>query len=257
MSDAWWLRDPTPTLAPDEPPPVVTTDAAVPPAAPNPVPADTGPTVLRPTVLRATRRRARQLRRPGVLLASGAGVLALVLAGLGGMALAERRAPAREPVPARAVPLDNSLVTASATSVQQADGGTTYVAANTLDGDPTTAWNSNGARDGKGPGISLTYTFTRPVDLRDISLRNGYQRIRQRAGRSPVDLYSVNARVRRLRVVTDAGAWIWDLVDTRTPQTFAGAAGRTGSVRLEILAVYPSRTYPDVAISEIGFTSTP
>jgi hypothetical protein len=190
-------------------------------------------------------------------MASGSGILALVLAGLGGMALAERRAPASDPVAVHAVPLDNSIITATATSVQRADGGTTYVAANTLDGDPTTAWNSNGARDGTGPGISLTYTFRRPVDLLDITVRNGYQRIRQRAGRSPVDLYSMNARVRRLRVVTDTGAWTWDLADTRAPQTFAGAAGRTGSVRFEILAVYPSKTYPDVAISEVGFTSSP
>lgn len=226
MTDAWWLRAPT----------------------------DTGPTVVPLTRRRA--RRLRQVRRSGVLATSGAGILALVLAGLGGLALAERRAPASARVPARAVPVDRASVTATASSTQAPDGAVTYTATNTLDDDPTTAWNSNGTRDGKGPGISLSYTFTRAVDLRDITLRNGYQRTRQRAGKPPVDLYFENARVRRLRVVTDAGAWSWDLADTRTPQTFAGAAGRTGSVRLEILAVYPSRTYPDVAISEVGFTSS-
>lgn len=215
-----------------------------------------------PAVTRRSRRRsgdapARRRRPPDLIAVASAGAfLAMISAGVGGVALALRPEPTGPPTATAAVPVEPSSVAATATSVQQADGGTTYVAANTLDGDPTTAWNSNGARDGKGPGISLTYTFARPVDLQDITVRNGYQRIRQRAGKPPVDLYAVNARVRRLRVVTDAGAWIWDLADTRTPQTFTGGAGRTGSVRLEILAVYPSRTYSDVAISEVGFTST-
>jgi hypothetical protein len=80
--------------------------------------------------------------------------------------------------------------------------------------------------------------------------------MRPRPGHPPVDLYQANARVHRVRVVTDAGAWTWDLADVRAPQTFTGAAGRTGSLRLEVVSVYASKTYSDVAVSEVGFTAT-
>ena len=165
--------------------------------------------------------------------------------------------PAAGTTPAAAAPIDPATVTATASSTQDPEGGTTYTAANTLDGDPATAWNSNGAPRGRGRPVSLTYTFAQPVDLRDVVVRNGYQKVRPRPGRATVDLYPANARVRRLRVVTDGGAWTWDLADLRAPQTFAGAAGRTGSVRLEVVSVYPSATYPDVAISEVAFTAVP
>jgi hypothetical protein len=190
-----------------------------------------------------------------VLAASAVGGLVALSAGIGGIALALRPEPATAPVSERAAPVDRASVTAAASSTQTADGGSTYTAANTLDGDPATAWNSNGRRDGAGPGIRLTYTFTHPVALRGITVRNGYQKVRRRAGHAPVDLYPANARVHRVRVRTDAGSWLWDLADTRSPQTFTGASGRTSRVRLEIVSVYPSRDYPDVAISEVGFTS--
>jgi len=251
------VRAAAPTLPDQAPPELVASDDADAPA--------------KPTTVLLTRRQVRQVRslhrsvritarrhrrRPGrPALAASAALLAAVSAGVGGIALALRPAPEPPRATALDIPVDPSSVTATATSTQAADGSTTYTAANTLDGDPATAWNSNGRRDGKGPGIALTYTFARPVALRAISLRNGYQRTRQRPGRSPVDLYPVNGRVRRLRVVTDTGTWTWNLADTRAQQSFAVGAGRTGSVRLEILTVYSSKTYPDVAISEVGFTS--
>ena len=70
-----------------------------------------------------------------------------------------------------------------------------------------------------------------------------------------MDLYPANERVHRVRVVTDAGTWTWDLADVRAPQAFAGAAGRTASVRFEVVSVYPSTTYADVALSEVSFTA--
>jgi len=204
------------------------------------------------------------LPRRGVLVGVLAGAAALLLLGLATRGLVAALHPDRQGVPtgtsdgsgARVLPVDPAGVTVSASSTQHDDGDISYTAANTLDGDPATAWNSDGARDGKGPGMTLTYTVAAPIELHSISVLNGYQKVRPRPGRSALDLYPLNARVQRLRVVTDAGAWFWDLADTRSAQTFTRAAGRTGRVRLEIVSVYPSATYPDVALSEVSFTSS-
>jgi hypothetical protein len=287
--DAWWTRSPSETSTSlevdDVPePPLEIIDAAGEPV--EPVERSTGfeTTVLSRRRLRQIRElhRSRQtapgrrpLRRPvrgrpvrgrpvrgrpvRPLLAAVAAALARGSAGAG-VALALRPDPEASGPAAvaatRAVPVDRAAVSARASSTQSPEGDITYAAANTLDGDVTTAWNSNGTKDGKGPGIALTYTFTAPVALRDLTIRNGYQKVRPRPGRSALDLYPLNARVQRLRVVTDAGAWLWDVADTRSAQTFTRAAGRTGSVRLEIVSVYPSATYPDVALSEVSFTSS-
>ena len=128
--------------------------------------------------------------------------------------------------------------------------GVTYAVGNTLDGDPATAWNSDGARDGRGPGITLTYRFSSPVDLNTITIRNGYQKVRSNG----VDLWERNERVKQLEVVTDTGKWTWDLQDVRDPQTLGQKFGTTRTVRLRIREVYPSTKYLDVAISEIAFT---
>jgi hypothetical protein len=186
----------------------------------------------------------------GALVAVAAITALVVLSGHG---QSSSRGPAAGTATATAV--SRTDITATASSTQVTEGGVSYGAANTLDGDLATAWNSDGAKDGKGPGITLGYTFAHPIDLRGIVLRNGYQKVRQRPGRAPLDLYPVNERLHRVRVVTDTGTWTWDLADVRTPQTFTGAAGRTGSVRFEIVSVYASTTYPDVAVSEVAFTA--
>lgn len=197
--------------------------------------------------------------RPGrrhLILALRVAAAVVLLAGAVTVIVVRRAdPPVSPPVVAGAVLVDLGSVTATASSTQVREGETTYTAANTLDGDPSTAWNSLGRRDGPGPGISLTYTFAEPIDLSDITVLNGYQKVLRRSGRLPVDLYPRNGRVRRFRVVTDAGRRTWDLRDGRAAQTFSGAPGRTRSVRLEIVAVYPSPTYPDVALSEISFTA--
>jgi len=200
--------------------------------------------------------RSRRPRR--ALVAALVAVTSVGTASAGAVTLlrdGDRPRPATPAVVAAPARVDPATMTATASSTQDSEGGTSYAAANTLDGDPATAWNSNGAARPRGRAVTLTYTFARPVELRDVVVRNGYQKVRPRPGRAPVDLYPANARVRRLRVVTDRGAWTWDLADVRAPQTFAGAAGRTGSVRLEVVSVYPSTTYPDVALSEVAFTA--
>lgn len=146
-------------------------------------------------------------------------------------------------------PIDLTTVRAAASSVLRRDGTITYDPGNTLDGDPSTAWNSDGKRDGRGPGITLTYAFSGPVDLHSITVRNGYQKVRTK---DSVDLWRLNARVKRFQVTTDLGQWTWDLKDSREAQTLQRDFGRTETVRLKILQVYRSK-YRDVAISEIAF----
>jgi hypothetical protein len=146
------------------------------------------------------------------------------------------------------VPVGVGDVRAAASTTQQPDSGITYTAANTLDGRPETAWNS----DGQGAGATLVYTFAQPVDLRSITVLNGYQKVR--AGTSGrVDLFPLNARVRTFTVVTDAGSATWTLRDDRAPQTLTHAFGPTRTVRLRVEAVYPSRKYKDLAVSEVRF----
>lgn len=190
--------------------------------------------------------------RRSTLVAVGGGGLALLLVVVGAGLLVSRlrNQPPATGTSRTATAIDLTTVRGSATSVQRPDGGITYTVGNTLDGDPSTAWNSDGARDGRGPGISLTYDFATPVDLTRISLRNGYQKVRPNG----VDLWERNERIKRLLVVTDSGQWTWDLEDVKEPQTLAQTFGRTRSVRLKILEVYASSKYTDVAISEIAFT---
>ena len=195
-------------------------------------------------------------RRRGVAVVAGAAGLALVgvvaVAGLrssGGGGEPTSSAGAGQAAASDVSPVSRSDVHATASSTQHPDGSVSYAAANTLDGRPETAWNS----DGQGVGASLTYTFSAPVDLRSITVRNGYQKTLTRSDGSPVDLYLLNERVKAVRIVTDAGSATWTLRDDRAPQTFGHAFGTTRSVRLEVMSVYAGQKYRDLALSDVSF----
>jgi outer membrane biosynthesis protein TonB len=264
--DAWWIRRPSPTAVADDVPQVVAPPVepapmaatiALPPEAPEAEEAEQAQEAEQAAPEQAPQpARSRRLTPRRAVLGAGA-VAVVVAAGVLGWVDARRddATPAAAGTATVVAPVDPGTITAVASSTQQAQGPVGYGAGNTLDGDPATAWNSDGPLAGKSAGIALTYTFAQAVDLRSVVVRNGYQKLRQRAGRSAVDLYPANARARRVRVVTDAGTWTWDLADVRAAQTFNGAAGRTRSVRLEIVSAYSSTTYPDIALSEVGFTA--
>jgi hypothetical protein len=201
-------------------------------------------------------------RRPGTAVLAGAGAAVVVAAvAVAGLHSASRGDPEQRTAAtggtgspaAGGVPVPAGDVRAAASSTQHRDGAITYTAANTLDGRPETAWNS----DGQGAGAVLTYTFAAPVDLTSITVLNGYQKTRPGRGGTTVDLFALNQRARAVRVVTDAGSAEWTLRDDRAPQTLSRTFGRTRSVRLQVVSTYPSSKYDDLAISEVRFTAAP
>ncbi|MFZ0159945.1 MAG: hypothetical protein WAL50_13015, partial [Kineosporiaceae bacterium] len=195
-------------------------------------------------------------RSPLILIGAGVGLgLVLLVLGVLGLRLLGGRDHAGTATAATATPstVSAGIISATASSTQDPEGGITYSAENTLDGRPETAWNSDGRADGKGPGMVLTYRFADPVDLTTVTVLNGYQKTTQSAGKPGVDLFTQNGRVRTVRVTTDAGSWTWDLADVKAPQTLTKAFGRTSSVRLEVVSVYPGTKYLDLAVSEVSF----
>lgn len=144
--------------------------------------------------------------------------------------------------------VDPSRITAVASSTADSGSGR-YSIANTLDGLDSTAWNSNGARDGQ-VGLTLVYTFDTPVDVRRIDVLNGY--VRNPEGDPSV--YSRNARLREVVVRTDETQTRWTLDDRPTLQSLEAELGTTRSVTLEVVSVYEGTGFLDVALTEIAFT---
>jgi hypothetical protein len=134
---------------------------------------------------------------------------------------------------------------ATASSTLRSKGGQRYDAANTVDGDRTTAWNSDGKRVGDGVGVTLTYTFAQPVQLRHVVVENGY-------AKSP-EVYGWNERVRELEVDSGSRQEVFTLNDTKDPQELDADFGATSTVVLTVRAVYPGQRYKDLAITEVAF----
>jgi hypothetical protein len=146
--------------------------------------------------------------------------------------------------PGAPAPIDAARISARASSTlkQSADK---YVIQKTLDGREDTAWQSAG----KQAGVTLTYTFDTPVDLRSITVRNGAVRSPERGRKS----YPINARLRQVTVRTESGQRTWQLQDTPKAQTFEQPFGRTRTVRLLVEKVYPGSEFDDLALTEITF----
>jgi hypothetical protein len=134
-------------------------------------------------------------------------------------------------------------VRTSATSRLPNSGDITYDPANTVDGDAQTAWSEG--RPGPGVGETLTYRFTRPINLRRIVVLNGYAKSNE--------LFERNARVRVANIETGQGVRTANLRDTKSPQRLTFASGRTNFVKLTIERVYPGTRYADTLISEVEF----
>lgn len=148
------------------------------------------------------------------------------------------------PVPAK---VDPATITASASSTLPDEPPYTYGVKNTLDGNPETAWNDGAP--GSGAGEKLTYKFARPVRLTSIRLINGYA--------SNPTLFQQNARLRNVVLVTEAGRFPFTIGDVFDRQQFDIDFGRTSSLVIEVVSVYPGTKYEDLALSEIEFYGVP
>ena len=84
-----------------------------------------------------------------------------------------------------------SKVTAPSTSPDSADSAgrtTTYRAANVLDGDPSTAWRT----EGNASGSTLQFSFDSPVRITEVGLVNGFAKVDPHDG---TDRYTQGRRV--------------------------------------------------------------
>jgi ribosomal protein L37E len=125
----------------------------------------------------------------------------------------------------------------------------TFGVANTIDGNPATAWQSHGKPPSGNVGVRLTYTFDRPVKLARITLVNGYAQSAASFGR--------NERLKSATVTTDSGSQDWHLPDTDRPQTLDLDRAATKSVVLVVREVYLGTRFQDLAVSEIAFDAVP
>lgn len=136
-------------------------------------------------------------------------------------------------------------VTARASSTLPGTRQQSWEAQRTVDGNPATAWQSNGFTDGGAP-VTLRWEFSRPVELSGIEVYNGYQ-----AGEAR---FWETARPASVLIITEAGEQKVDLADELGGQTIE-ISGRTSYVEFQISSAHrQDATFPDVALSEITFT---
>lgn len=119
---------------------------------------------------------------------------------------------------------------------------------NVLDDDPLTVWNSNGAQVGPTGPVTLTFRFTKPVDLQRIDIVNGSQK--------SSESFSANGRPRGLSIRSDSSADTVTLQDEEGSQRLDYDWGPTTTVVIVINSVYrDGATFSDMAISDITFTA--
>jgi hypothetical protein len=94
----------------------------------------------------------------------------------------------------------------------------------------------------------LQWRFDSRQHVVRITVLNGYLHSR----RDPT-VFADNGRIKRVKVTTDRGSTDWSLADSPRPQSLQVDLGTTGSVRFEVLEVYPGDRYPDLALTGISF----
>ncbi|RNL77498.1 NADase-type glycan-binding domain-containing protein [Nocardioides marmorisolisilvae] len=134
-------------------------------------------------------------------------------------------------------PVAINAVTATCTSAPGVDSaGKTvdYEAANTVDGDPSTAWRC----DGEATGTKLTITLPADTQVGQVGLIPGYAKTDAKSG---ADRYAENNRITKVRWTLADGTVIEQKLDPsktdRKIQLMRVPRTATGEVTLEILAV--------------------
>jgi hypothetical protein len=150
-------------------------------------------------------------------------------------------------VPEPVVLVPSSAV-ASSTSPDSADAAgrtVNFDANNLLDGDPSTAWRS----DGTAPPVTIRVTFPRPVHLTRIDMVPGYAKVDPTDG---TDRFTQNSRVATARFALDDGAEsVRRFTDRPVPQGF-DLSDDTTTVQITVLTATPGAR-PYVAISDVVF----
>lgn len=160
--------------------------------------------------------------------------------------------PFTAPIGGPLTPVPVERITVAATSALADDGTITYGPENTIDADPSTAWNSDDPAD-DGRGEVLTYRFSEPIDLRGVGFINGYDK--------SDEIFEANHRIKELRLTTDGTVQLISLDDTPEPQDVRFEFGLTSKVEIEVVDVYEGDGFEgglsaDLALSEISFLAT-
>jgi hypothetical protein len=216
---------------------------AAPPATPPPAPKSARPTRRLPAIVSAVVGIAVVGAFAGVLTRGGGDKAP---DGAPSSSVASTTVVATTALPAPSV-VDPRTITAIASSVLPPDGAFTYGINNTLDKNLETAWNDGAA--GTGAGEKLTYRFDRPLQLVTVRIVNGYA--------STPELFKENARIRAAVLVTDSGRFPVTLPDVADRQEITVEFGRTASLVIEVVSVYPGMKYEDLAVTEVEFLSRP
>jgi hypothetical protein len=182
-------------------------------------------------------------------------LVGLAIAGLGpfvrGPAIAEARF---EEARYDDEPVHLPLASIASLSSLPDQGGQSFAPTQMADGDPSTAWNSDGGGAGPEQGIGerIDVVLAEPAWIERLVIANGDQR--------DPDTYAANARIKRAQLTLDGGiTFVINLldegigdqaVDLREPVL-------TASVRLEVLEVFPGDTHRDLAVSELAFEGWP
>jgi len=134
---------------------------------------------------------------------------------------------------------------ATASSSLKATTLTDFRPTNLLDGDPATAWVS----DGNGAGQWVRLEFEELIPLVRLEIGNGYQK-------SP-DLFSGYERVKSILLeYSDGATQVVQLLDSQSLQEITPAADQTLWIKFTVLSVYPTFTWQDAALSEIRVYET-
>ncbi len=137
-------------------------------------------------------------------------------------------------------------VQVTAASASSALGGRdAHPADHAFDGNPRTAWNESAP--GSGAGEWLQAEWGVPRHVRRIVLATGWDYVSPRAG----DLYSLNSRLRRVRMVfSDGRAEVREIADGQR-SVIVATDHVSSSLRIIAEQVYPGARWQDLCISDV------
>ncbi len=135
----------------------------------------------------------------------------------------------------------------TASSFRRPYNGILYIPENIHDADVRTAWSEGAAGPGRGEWIKIT--FTKPLELSQLSIKPGYFK--------NASIWKKNNRVASVRLQFSNGQnRIFDFPDEMKTQTIDLNGVITSFVKISMNEVYlGSSDIEDTLISEIGFTA--